>query len=219
MSSVKYLLRQGLTLRGHKETDGNLYQLLAFQAADDSFLGIWLKKDEYLSPQIINELITLSGNAVLREILAKIHSSTWFAVLADEATDVSNQEQLSLSVRWVDRDYVILLKMYLSGVAYHFHNDGAANMMGHLRGVAKQIQSVEELAIPIHCLAHCLNLCLQDVAKKCVCIRDALDLVFEICQLIKYSPKKVIGISAVQRRSFYWWYWAQAIVSHTVDSA
>ena len=216
LSSVKYLLRQGLALRGHKETDGNLYQLLALQAADDPFLGIWLKKDEYLSPQIINELITLSGNAVLREILAKIHSSTWFAVLADEATDVSNQEQLSLSVRWVDRDYVInedfiglvhvpditaatlttaikdvLIRCSLPlsqcrGQAY----DGAANMMGHLRGVAKQIQSVEELAIPIHCLAHCLNLCLQDVAKKCVCIRDALDLVFEICQLIKYSPKR-----------------------------
>ena len=211
LSSVKYLLRQGLALRGHKETDGNLYQLLALQAADDPFLGIWLKKDEYLSPQIINELITLSGDAVLREILAKIHSSTWFAVLADEATDVSNQEQLSLSVRWVDRDYVINELHWSSTCARyyccHFNHcykdvlircslslsqcrGQAYNMMGHLRGVAKQIQSVEELAIPIHCLAHCLNLCLQDVAKKCVCIRDALDLVFEICQLIKYSPKR-----------------------------
>ena len=32
-----------------------------------------------------------------------------------------------------------------------------ANMMGHLRGVATQIQSHEERAIPVPCLAHCLN--------------------------------------------------------------
>ena len=68
--------------------------------------------------------------------------------------------------------------------------DGASNMMGRLRGVARQIMSEEETAIPVHCFAHCLNLCLQDSAKKCECIRNAFDLVFEICQLIQYSPKR-----------------------------
>lgn len=44
----------------------------------------------------------------------------------------------------------------------------------------------------MHCLAHCHNICLQDTAKKCVCVRDALDLVLEICQLIKCSPKRTV---------------------------
>ena len=35
-----------------------------------------------------------------------------------------------------------------------------------LHGVAKQILAIEETAIPVHYLAHCLDLCLQDTAKK-----------------------------------------------------
>ena len=68
--------------------------------------------------------------------------------------------------------------------------DGAANMLGHLRGVATQILSEEARAIPVDCFAHCLNLAVQDSAKKCEPIRNALDVVLEICKLIKLSPKR-----------------------------
>lgn len=70
--------------------------------------------------------------------------------------------------------------------------DGASNMMGHLRGVATQIKAEEAAAISVHCLAHCLNLCLQDTAKKCVPVRIALDIVMEISKLIRYSPKRTL---------------------------
>ena len=39
--------------------------------------------------------------------------------------------------------------------------DGAVNMLGHINGVAAQIQKEQQLAIHVHCLAHCTNLCLQ----------------------------------------------------------
>ena len=68
--------------------------------------------------------------------------------------------------------------------------DGASKMMGHLRGVATQLENEEPAALRVHCLAHCLNLCLQDAAKKCKPIRDALDLVMELSKLIRYSPKR-----------------------------
>ena len=68
--------------------------------------------------------------------------------------------------------------------------DGASNMMGHLRGVATQLECEEPSALRVHCFAHCLNLCLQDVAKKCQPIRNALDNVMELSQLIRYSPKR-----------------------------
>ena len=70
--------------------------------------------------------------------------------------------------------------------------DGASNTMGHLRGVSTQIRAEETTAISVHCLAHSLNLCLQDVAKKCVSVRNALDIVMEICRLIRYSPKPML---------------------------
>ena len=63
--------------------------------------------------------------------------------------------------------------------------------------------SEEETAIPVHCFAHCLNLCLQDSAKKCECIRNALDLVFESMPAYKLFTKKIFNLSAVQGGTFY----------------
>ena len=65
--------------------------------------------------------------------------------------------------------------------------DGASNMQGHISGVATQIQNTEPSAIRVHFLAHCTNLCLQTMGSV---IRDALDLVMEVSQLIRYSPKR-----------------------------
>ena len=64
-------------------------------------------------------------------------------------------------------------------------------MMGHLRGVATQLRKEEPTAIHVHCLAHCLNLCLQDAAKINKNVRDCLSLVMERSQLIRYSPKRL----------------------------
>ena len=33
--------------------------------------------------------------------------------------------------------------------------DGAANMMGNLRGLAKLFEADEASALPVHCFAHC----------------------------------------------------------------
>ena len=47
------------------------------------------------------------GNSVLRKILDYIRPSLWFSILADEATDISHHEQMSLSIRWVDDNFGI----------------------------------------------------------------------------------------------------------------
>ena len=62
--------------------------------------------------------------------------------------------------------------------------------MGHLRGVVTQLEREEPSALRVHCFAHCLNLCPQNVAQKCQPIRNALDSVMELSQLIRYSPKR-----------------------------
>ena len=185
LSSLRFLLRQGLAIRGHKESEGNLIQLLYLRSDDSPQLAKWLKNQQYLSPEIINELITLMGNDLLRQLLSSIHAATWYAILADETADVANQEQLSVSIRWVgdayeiNEDFIglvhvpritadtltaaikdVLIRCSLPlaqcrGQAY----DGASNIMGHLRGVATQIQVEQSTAISVHCLAHSLNLC------------------------------------------------------------
>ena len=62
---------------------------------------------EYISPEIINEIITIMGQSVLREILSENRSSLWFSVIADEATDIPNNEQMSISICYVDTKYDI----------------------------------------------------------------------------------------------------------------
>ena len=67
-------------------------------------MGAWLRRREYISPDIINELM---GQSVLRQLLVEIRRSWCFSILADEATDVSRHEQMSLSIRWVDNNFII----------------------------------------------------------------------------------------------------------------
>lgn len=52
----------------------------------------------------------------------------------------------------------------------------------HLAGIAACFKEYNPTAVNVHCLAHCLNLCLQDAGKKCKLIRDALDIVQEVTQ-------------------------------------
>ena len=67
-------------------------------------------------------------------------------------------------------------------------------MMQQLRRVSVLVlpQNLEKKKqpFPVHCLAHSLNLCLQDAGRKVHVIRDSMDLVKEIVKLINYSPKR-----------------------------
>ena len=57
-------------------------------------MHLWLKNRECVSPDIVNEIIVLMGQNVLRTILAQIKTSMWFALIADEASDISHNEHV-----------------------------------------------------------------------------------------------------------------------------
>ena len=203
LTTMRYLLRQGLALRGHEDSEGNLLQLLLLRCEDSPGLKQWIAAKKYISPEIVNELIALMAHHVLRESLHDVQEAEVFSIIVDEATDISNTEQLCLSVRWVDNAFMIheapvelievpktdaaTLAMMIKDSLIHFSlplsqcrgqsYDGASNMSGHISGVAARIQKEEESAIYVHCLAHCTNLCLQTIGKQLAPIRDALFLV------------------------------------------
>ena len=90
----------------------------------------------------------------------------------------------------VIKDMLIRCSLPLSlcrGQAY----DGASNMQGKRSGVATRFRNKQPAAISFHCCAHSLNLCLQDAGRNLICIRDALETVREISNLIRYSPKRL----------------------------
>ena len=107
LESVRYLAGQGLPFRGNHEDsvsfEGNLYQLLLLlQAKDCLALGSWLKKREYISPKVVNEITTIRGKMILRQLLQDIYAAGYFALTADEATDISHNKPMCIAIRWVD---------------------------------------------------------------------------------------------------------------------
>ena len=169
-------------------------------------------------------MVQLLAHKVLRSLISDLLSQRWFALLADETRDVSNREQLVVNLRWVSENYDInedffglvklddttansiylSLKNFLISLGIPFENckgqgyDGARNFQGHVTGVAKRFEDDNNSAISIHCLAHCVNLCLQDIARDSKCVKEALNFSMEVIQLIKYSLKRQVVFERVQ---------------------
>ena len=68
-------------------------------------------------------------------------------------------------------------------------DDGAAVMQGKRTGVVTRLKQEEAAAIPVHCLAHFLNLCLQDASRKINVILHGMDVVKEIIKLITMGTR------------------------------
>ena len=112
------------------------------------------------------------ANKILLSILSDVHKSHWFSILADETRDISNREQLTVSLRTVSdtyeikkdliglaqldettADHIYLIKDCLLRLGIPIENcrgqayDGAANFQGCVNGVAKKIESENSAAI------------------------------------------------------------------------
>ena len=94
LSSLQYLLRQGVTIWGHDEMDGTLMQLLQLRSNDCPKISNWISERKYFSSDILKEQIALIGLSVLIDILNELRSANWFSLIVDEAIDISNKEQL-----------------------------------------------------------------------------------------------------------------------------
>lgn len=201
----------------HSELNSNFHQLLLLRCEDDKELSAWLaKKQNYTSPAIQNEMLRIEALSILRDIAKNIQSAEIFTILADETGDVSNTEQLVICIRWVDDELqaheefiglhplpdtsadqiVFLIKDILLRMNLKLENargqcyDGAASMAGHRSGVATQIKSLNEKCLYTHCYGHALNLAVGDVIKEIPELKEAFGTAYEICKLVKKSPKR-----------------------------
>ena len=221
LKALRYLLRQGLSIRNDHAGGSNLTIMLQ-QVLDEV---AWVETNEYQSPEIINEMIKLMALKVLRSLVNALLSQRWFSLLADETRDISNREQLVVTLRWVSESYEIYedffglveldattaeciyssLKNCLISLGIPFDHcrgqgyDGARNFQGHVSGVGKRFENGNHAAITVHCLAHCVNLCLQDIARDSKSMKEALNFAMEVVQLIKYSPKRQVVFERVQK--------------------
>ncbi|XP_065315477.1 uncharacterized protein LOC135924347 [Gordionus sp. m RMFG-2023] len=107
-----------MALRGHRDsgcifkddTNENDENFRAILETGDDELRINLlnapKNATYLSPTIQNEIIDVCYNLILRKVVANINKSSFFSVLADESTDISGIEQMSLYEVQIKEDFL-----------------------------------------------------------------------------------------------------------------
>ena len=123
--------------------------------------------------------------------MSENQAAKFFTLLADETTDYSQREQLSVCFRYVLPDSTIRERLFCfahapdltgSGLAKQLLQiiegagldpkllvgqgyDGASAMSGTVNGVQKHVQDVCPSAVYVHCFAHKLNLCLSKAAS------------------------------------------------------
>ena len=229
LENTRYLARQGLAFRGHNDSNGNFIQLMKLRSLDCPQIEQWMKKktDTYLSHDIQDELLFLMSSHILRNLSKKICDSGCFTLMCDECTDISNKEQLTICIRWVDenlhdhdsfiglyqvnditsetltnsiKDALLQVQIDLSmcrGQCY----DGASNMSGVKHGVAAQITSTEKRAVYMHCYAHALNLAVGYTVKQSKVCCEALEIDYEISKLIKFSPKRNASFNVIKAQN------------------
>ena len=219
LSSIRYLARQGLALRGDgDEHDGNFLQLLKLKGEDDPAMIDWLKRkaNKYTSHQSQNNILRIMAMNVLREVTLSLQQSPFITLMMDETTDISNKEQSVMVLRWVSEDFEVneeFLGLYhvpsidaatltiaakdtlcrmnvpLSKLRGQCY-DGASAMSGAKSGVAKRIREEEPRAVYTHCYGHSVNLATCDAIKESKPIKSALETTHEITKLIKFSPRR-----------------------------
>ena len=94
------------------ENHGNFQALLNFRVdAGDTVLGEHLatasRNATYTSSVIQNQVIDVLADQVRQKIIGNVQVAKWFSVI-DEVTDVSNKEQLSLVLRYVEPDSLLV---------------------------------------------------------------------------------------------------------------
>ncbi|KAJ8050149.1 Zinc finger MYM-type protein 1 [Holothuria leucospilota] len=157
----------------------NFLQLLKLREADDPHLCDWMKKkrDKYTSHDIQHEIVKIMETDILRDIADSVSNAKFFSILADECTDASNREQLTICLRWIDQalepneDFVGIyeipnitantingaIKDVLIRLNFSLNNcrgqcfDAGGPMAGSRNGVAAQILSEVKKAHLAHC--------------------------------------------------------------------
>lgn len=79
--------------------EGNFRAILKYKAKDLANYKAFLESNsryKYTSSNVQNEIISSCGDLIIEKIVKEINTSECFSILADETTDVSLKEQLTL---------------------------------------------------------------------------------------------------------------------------
>ncbi|XP_022847651.1 zinc finger MYM-type protein 1-like [Olea europaea var. sylvestris] len=189
---VRLLLRQGLSFRGHDESEnsrnqGNFLEFLQWlcdhnKETKDVCLSNALENLQLTSPKIQKDIASgiafETFDVIMRDIGDRL-----FSILVDESVGANVRcSTLCESERTSNR-----IISSLRGQGY----DGASNMRGEHNGLKALILKENPSAFYIHCFAHQLQLALVAVASKHAKIETFFSLVNNVVNVVGGSAKQL----------------------------
>ncbi|KAJ8895481.1 hypothetical protein PR048_000814 [Dryococelus australis] len=183
ISSLRYLMRTGNSVRSHDHSEGNLMEFLEERYLDVPVLNQWLKRrGKYLSSDIQNELIEIMTHNVLREIVKEVKTS-YFGVIADSTTDVHGMEQFSLCLRFVHPGSLEVDEVFV-GLYNSVESRGKLWLLLYKmhcaeKGVQKVLIDKQAKSLCVHCANHAADLALQEVARKMGLVKDSSNVILD----------------------------------------
>ena len=160
--TVIFCVRNNIALRGRRDDgpsnetlQGNFQALLYFRVDSvdqvlQEHLETSARNATYVSTTIQNEIITTVGKYIIDNLSCEIRESKYFSVIADEAADISNKENPSIVIRFVDKNQTIREKF----AAFHPCEEGTTGLA--IKNLI--MNALTELGISMNdCCGHCYD--------------------------------------------------------------
>lgn len=173
-----------------------------------------------------NELIGCISDYVKDHIKNEVKETSFFALQVDDTTDIAQRSQCTIILRFVNSQSVIvehfmgffdlsadhtaqalfdLIKSVLE--EFDFTDkliaqcyDGASVMSGHLNGLQAKVKEVAPQAVFVHCLAHRLNLILQQSFNRISKCRRLFATISGLPAFFHHSSKRTAVLESMTGR-------------------
>ena len=182
----------------------------------ENHLNICSKRETCLSAATQNDLPKYCYQVITEGLLKEVKAIKIFALIFDGASDISNKEQLSFCLRFVDSNNDIREKFLkfihcdegvtgrnlfeavpntLSEFGLDFMNcrgqgyDGAGGMAGKVNGLSRIVLQSNKLALYTHCHSHWINLVVSSLTRI-IGFKNVTDAIKAISYFFNLSPKK-----------------------------
>ena len=147
--------------------------------------------------------------------------------MASECADVTNEEHLVISFRWVDENLEVhedfvglhplnetkadaIVKVILDTIqrmGLTIENargqcyDGASTMAGVKNVVATKMELLNDAVLYTHCYGHALNLAVNDCIRNIIDLNNVWVMLKKICNLVKKSPSRECKIREIREKT------------------
>ena len=213
-----------VAIRGDTDIESNIHQFNLDKISHDKRLKLLVEEGRFInSHDAIQEQQQLLVLDARRSLVKEIQSKAFYAILADESTDVTKLEQLSFSIRSCDENYTVkedfvgiyncchgissdALMSYLKDILLRCNLDptkvagigfdGASAM----RNLAAKMKGVcGDQASYFHSLAHCNELIVKDAHEVSPLLSESLAICQSLYAIVGAYPKRVSLLENVQR--------------------